>query len=48
MPVKSQFTKAALWHLNITLKRIAERLEQNNYERMLARVQDAMHERGNA
>ena len=45
MPVKSQLTRAAIWHLNITLKRIAERVEQNNYERLLARVQDALNER---
>lgn len=43
--MKSQLTKAAIWHLNITLKRLAERVERNNYERTLARVQDAMHER---
>lgn len=43
--MKSQLTRAAVWHLNIVLKRLAERLEQNNYERMLARVQDALNER---
>lgn len=46
--MKSQLTKAAIWHLNITLKRLAERVERNNYERLLARVQDALNERGNA
>jgi hypothetical protein len=46
--MKSQLTRAAIWHLNITLKRIAERVERNNYERMLARVQDALNERDSA
>lgn len=49
MRVKSQLTRAAIWHLNIVLKRLAERVELNaaerEYERTLARVQDAMHER---
>lgn len=45
---KSQLTRAAIWHLNYTLRRLAERVEANNYERLLARVQDAMHERGSA
>lgn len=47
--MKSQLTKASIWHLNITLKRIAERLERNNHERendrLAALVQDALNER---
>lgn len=47
--MKSQLTRAAIWQLNITLKRIAVRLEQHNAERennrLAALVQDAMHER---
>lgn len=47
--MKSQLTRAAIWHLNITLKRIAERVEKHNaereFERLLARVQDALNER---
>jgi hypothetical protein len=47
--MKSQLTRAAIWELNIRLKRIAERLERRNaereYECTLARVQDALNER---
>jgi hypothetical protein len=44
-----QLTRAAVWELNIRLKRLAERLERRNaereYERTLARVQDALNDR---
>lgn len=44
-----QLTRAAIWELNITLKRLAERVERHNAERendrLAALVQDAMHER---
>jgi hypothetical protein len=47
--MKSQLTRAAIWELNITLKRLAERLERNKAERenerLAALVQDALNER---
>ena len=47
--MKSQLTRAAVWHLNIVLKRLAERLERNKAERendrLAALVQDALNDR---
>jgi hypothetical protein len=47
--MKSQLTRAAVWHLNIVLKRLAERLEkardERENDRLAALVQDALNER---
>jgi hypothetical protein len=50
--MRQQLTRAAVWHLNIVLKRLAEQLERNKVERendrMAALVQDALNDRGTA
>lgn len=50
--MKSQHTDNSVSRLNATFRRIAEALERHNaereYDRTLARVHDALNERGTA